>query len=283
MERKDLLKWGFIGAGVAAGIVLLDAWVLEKYFFEVKHYTIGDRRSRNKLKVVLLSDLHFGEALWPFQQKLIRKINRMNPDLLLIAGDIIDQNGTWQPAKKFFCALRKSIPKVAIPGNHDHKNGVSLSTLSQILETNNCRFLMNETVVLNIRGRRVAVTGLDDFIEGNGSLEKAVEDIGYEKHHLLLVHSPLQQEEVLKDLRRINAKRPKQDELNIQYIFAGHNHGGQVRLPGYIPVLPEKSGDYIEGWYNDRPPYLYVSRGFGTSAVPFRFMARSEMVVLNYG
>lgn len=283
MERKKLLKWGLFGSLVAAGLVLLDAWVLEKYFFEVKHYTIGDKKSKKKLKVVLLTDLHFGDTLWPFQKKLIKKINKMNPDLLLIAGDIIDQNGTWQPAKDFFSSLRKSIPKVAIPGNHDHKNDVSMSMLRHILETNNCSFLMNETVILNICGKRVAVTGLDDFIEGNGSLEKAVENVGYEEHHLLLVHSPLQQEVVLAEMERLNKTRTEEDQLNIQYIFAGHNHGGQVRLPGYVPVLPAKSGDYIEGWYNDHSPYLYVSRGFGTSSIPFRFMARSEMVVLKYG
>lgn len=281
MDRK-WLKWALAGTVIAGAAVLLDAWFLEKYFFEIRHFNIGDKHDRKKLKLLLLTDLHFGEKLFPFQKRLIKTINRIKPDLLLIAGDIIDQHGTWQPAREFFRSLSRSIPKVAIPGNHDHKNDVSIELLDLICRQNNCRLLRNESQVYNLRGKRVVVSGVDDFIESHGSLQKAVEGIGREEHHLLLVHSPLQQEQVQKEMKRINAARKKEDRLNIQYIFAGHNHGGQIRLPGFVPVLPEKSGDYIEGWYNDKPPYLYVSRGFGTSAVPFRFMARSEVVVFKY-
>jgi predicted MPP superfamily phosphohydrolase len=48
-------------------------------------------------------------------------------------------------------------------------------------------------------------------------------------------------------------------------------------------VLPKKSGNYINGWYNKEEPYLYVSNGFGTSEVPFRFGARPEITMFYYG
>ncbi len=81
----------------------------------------------------------------------------------------------------------------------------------------------------------------------------------------------------------INASLPKDEQLNISYIFAGHNHGGQVTLFGlYAPVLPKKSGDYLKGWYNQEKPYLYLSKGFGTSTLPFRFGARAEITLFYY-
>lgn len=127
------------------------------------------------------------------------------------------------------------------------------------------------------------ITGLDDFIEGDASFKDAVKNVGREENHILLIHSPKQQDKVLEKIKKMNAKRSEEKQLNIQYIFAGHNHGGQVRIFGYAPALPEKSGKYMNGWYNHKPPYLYVSRGFGTSTLPVRFCARSEVTVFNLG
>jgi hypothetical protein len=127
------------------------------------------------------------------------------------------------------------------------------------------------------------VTGLEDFIEGYPSVINAFDEIGTEENHLLLVHSPLQQEQTMKEIQQINALRPDGEKITVQYIFAGHNHGGQVTIFGKAPVLPEKSGQYFKGWYNEKKPYLYVSKGFGTSTLPFRFGARSEVTVFNLG
>jgi hypothetical protein len=73
------------------------------------------------------------------------------------------------------------------------------------------------------------------------------------------------------------------DQLNMQYIFAGHNHVGQVRFSSFVSVLPEHSGNYVNGWFNRDKPKLYESKGFGTSGLPFRFDARSEVILFYYG
>jgi predicted MPP superfamily phosphohydrolase len=170
-----------------------------------------------------------------------------------------------------------------IPGNHDNKNKVSRQTLRKLVEAGNGRLLVNETVQLTINGTPFTITGLDDFIDGESDFANAVKDTGSEPHHLLLLHSPLQQEQVQKELQRINAKRSSNQQLRIRYIFAGHTHGGQVRWNDFVPVLPEGAGGYVNGWYNNKEPYLYVSKGFGTSAVPFRFGARPEITLFEYG
>lgn len=279
---KRWTKWA-LGAG-AAGIlyVLLDALLLEKYFFDIKTFDIGKKNSDQKIKLLLLSDLHFKQKLWPFYKKLIRKVKDINPDIILITGDVIDQTGTPAPARKFFRLLPPHIPKAIILGNHDHRSEVSVQTLRDIYQQHNGILLINESKAYTINGTAIMITGVDDMIEGSAHLEKAVKNIGKEKHHILLVHSPLQQEAVQRKIKSINSNRSEDRQLNIQYIFAGHNHGGQVRLFGFAPVLPEKSGGYINGWYNTKKPYLYVSKGFGTTAIPVRFGARSEVTVFNY-
>lgn len=280
--KSNAIKWvaGCLAA-VAAG-VLLDAFILEKYFFQLKEHDIGDKSGDKKIRVVLLTDLHFKRFLMPHYHKLAALVNDLEPDLLLIAGDTLDSTGTVGPMERFFQLLDPHLNKAAIPGNNDYRADASMDKIRAVYEKYDCRFLVNETQVYSIRGERLVVTGLDDGIEGESDVQAAIEGIGREAHHILLVHSPLQQETAMTKIKKLNQSRELSERLNVSYIFAGHNHGGQIRLPGYVPVLPPKSGDYVDGWYNDEKPYLYVSRGFGTSSLPFRFWARSEVTLFNY-
>ena len=51
---------------------------------------------------------------------------------------------------------------------------------------------------------------------------------------------------------------------------------------GFTPMLPPGVGRYVKGWFRDRSPMLYVSKGVGTSILPVRFGARAEIAVFNY-
>jgi predicted MPP superfamily phosphohydrolase len=283
--NKTILKWGIAGGSTVCVYLLLKALFYEKYFFEVNTFEIGKKDSASpKIKLLLLTDLHFRRWFWFFHKKLVNKINSLEPDLILISGDIIDETGTTTAAAKtFFSGLNFKTPKAVILGNHDLKNNVSIEKYKQMFKESNCSFLVNKSEVFTINGARVVVTGLEDFIEGRPSVSTAIKEIGTEENHFLLVHSPLQQEQTMKEINQINALRPVGKKITIQYIFAGHNHGGQVTIFGKAPVLPEKSGNYLKGWYNENKPYLYVSKGFGTSTLPFRFGARSEVTVFKLG
>jgi predicted MPP superfamily phosphohydrolase len=276
-------RWGLGLLGMAIIAILTDALFLEKYFFKIKQFWIGKKGTQKRLKLLLLTDIHLVSHLRPYHIKLAHKINTINPDLLLIAGDIIDESGKLQPAKHFFALVNKHIPKLSICGNHDHKSEVSISALKELLAQNNGQLLINETRQVLLHGEVLTITGVDDFIEGHSDLTHALSGIGAEKHHLLMIHSPLQQELIQKELQDINKVRSTSDKVNFQYIFAGHTHGGQIRLGKIVPVLPEQSGHYINGWYNKQRPYLFVSKGFGTSTIPFRFGARSEIILFHYG
>lgn len=275
-----------LGAGVAltaAAVLLADAWWGEKYFFQTKHFRIGKKESEQQVRIILLSDLHFKKRFWPFHRKLANRIKALQPHLVLITGDVIDEHGRPGPANQFLHHLQNLAPWFVIPGNHDNKNGVSRHTLRKIVERDGGCLLADETVQIRVGGVPFTITGLEDFIEKESRFAEAVRGIGREENHLLLVHSPLQQEGVLKELEKMNAARPESRQVALQYIFAGHTHGGQVRWKPFVPVLPLKSGGYVNGWYNREKPLLYVSKGFGTSAIPFRLGARAEITVLDYG
>jgi hypothetical protein len=69
-------------------------------------------------------------------------------------------------------------------------------------------------------------------------------------------------------------------EHGVNLVFAGHTHGGQVRLP-FIGALhtPFGSGPYEAGWYEERATRMYVSRGVGTSMFGARFLCRPEVAI----
>jgi len=277
-------KWLWGGVALAGAGMLLNALFLEQYFFEVKRFTIGNvAQGQKRLRLLLLTDLHLKQVA-KRHQKLASKINELAPDLILIAGDAVDGKVTSiAPLQEFLAMLDISCQKVAIMGNHDHlTRAASLEEFCSAYRAYNCHLLVNQTIVLKIKGERVVITGLDDCIEGNGNVPKAVADIGQEKHHFLLAHSPNQHEQAIKQISRINESRSADQKIRLGYGFAGHNHGGQVRLPWYIPMLPAHNGDYVNGWYYDKKPYVYVSKGYGTSKIPVRFGARAEITLFEY-
>jgi uncharacterized protein len=276
-------KWWIGALALTGAAVLVKALFLEQYFFNVTRHTIGNVKTGSKsIRLLLLTDLHLNYLLQR-HHRLAAKVNQLRPDLIMIAGDALDEHAaSIKSLKAFLELLDPDIPKVAVMGNHDHKSGASLKQYCKAYILNNCHLLVNETISFVIKDTRLSVTGLDDFIESHSDVNKAFENTRYEANHLLLIHSPLQQEETMRQVAQLNQSRVDGQKIDISYIFAGHNHGGQVRLPGYVPKLPEKSGDYVNGWYNDKKPYLYISRGYGTSALPVRFGARAEVTLFEY-
>lgn len=55
-----------------------------------------------------------------------------------------------------------------------------------------------------------------------------------------------------------------------------------MQLLGWAPLRPPGSGRYVNGWYRERKPHLYVSRGIGTSVLPLRFGAPPEVACFDW-
>jgi len=282
MEKRDYqILLGSV-AFAATAWILYDALVLEKNLFEVNEFDIGEAEDgRSKIKILLLTDLHL-QTLTKKYRRLAKKINAIEPDLILFGGDSVDQWGTIESLDAFLKILKYKIQKVAIMGNHERAANLDISQLKWTYKKYNCDLLINKSKPYFIKNRRIMVTGVDDVVFGCPNFKKAVNKVGREENHLVLIHSPYQQEDTKYVLEEINRQRPEEEKLNVSYFFAGHNHGGQINFFGFAPVLPRKAGTFVKGWYNEEKPYLYLSKGFGTSSIPVRFGARAEITLFNY-
>lgn len=276
-------KLGITLLSAAAAFIAVDALLLEHLFFQVKKFKIGNPAGTRYLRILHLSDLHFGSRLGLHHHKLIGRIKKLQPDVLFITGDMVDQNGKLEPLETFLRALDASLPKLGVPGNHDYVSKADVNAIRKVFDNCNGKLLVNETrSLLLANGEEITITGFDDLLQGAPDPKEALAGSTGKKHHFGLIHSPLHFDRITEYLNRRNGQKPK-NPVKINYFFAGHNHGGQITLGNYTPVLPQKSGSYIEGWYSkEEAPYLYLSRGFGTSSLPIRFMAPAEVGVFDY-
>jgi predicted MPP superfamily phosphohydrolase len=206
-----------------------------------------------------LSDLHLG-SLDDAHDAIVAEIRRRRPPLLLLTGDTVDEAGAL-PALDELLGQLPDVTPLAILGNWEYWGRVDPGSLARLLERHGGRLLINESLRLG----DLVVTGLDDWVAGSPD-PTVVAAAPEGAAHVLLAHCPVQRDYLP------SGRTP-------DLVLSGHTHGGQVRPLGVAAFRPRGSGRYLAGWYRDGngAPPLYVSRGVGTSVLPFRLGARPEV------
>jgi len=268
LSRRKFIKTAFFAS---AGLAIADAFWIEKFFIESNEFYMGRATKKTtNLKVVQLSDLHLHSINYQLIQ-LTKKLNKLKPDLILITGDSLD-NAKNIPLNDFLKLIDHSIKKVAILGNREHDAKVNLIELEQVYNDNNADLLINQSQKYTFPNKTISITGVDDYVRNKADFSKAIKEYKPSDHHIILNHCP----EYSDDISKIMNK-----DLPVDFILSGHTHGGQINVLGYCPFLPAGSGQYLNGWYKNRTPQLYVSIGIGTSNLPIRFGARAEMAIFH--
>jgi predicted MPP superfamily phosphohydrolase len=269
ISRRKFIKTGIL---LTTGVILTDAFWVEKFFIEINEFYIGSatRESKN-IRVVQISDLHLQTINYQLRH-LINKLNKLKPDLILITGDAIDKAKNIELLNDFLNLIDKDIKKVSILGNWEYWGNVDLRRLEKIYTANNCDLLINQNRQYSFHNRTLSITGVDDYIGGKADIKAALQDYKHSDYHIILNHCPQYSDIVSQEMVK---------DIHVDFILSGHTHGGQINILGFIPFLPNGSGKYIKGWYRSNIPNLYVSKGIGTSVIPARFGARAEIAIFN--
>jgi predicted MPP superfamily phosphohydrolase len=268
-SRRRFIKTGIVAALAA---IPFDALWFEKFMVETKEFYLrSSTEETDNIRIMQVSDLHMHAMHWSIA-RLAEKINALHPDLILFTGDIIDQQKNTSILPDFLKLIALDIPKVAILGNWEHWGNVDLVELDTIYHAYNCQLLINQTRQFSLRSKTIAITGLDDLLGGRPDFEAAIKEYKPSDYHIILHHCPEQSEYLPQDIEK---------DFKVDFMLSGHTHGGQINLFGFVPHLPPGCGRYIKGWYKDRSPLLYVSKGIGTSIYPVRFGSRAEIALFN--
>jgi len=214
--------------------------------------------------ILHLSDMHvdMNEAA---MQRLIELVGDMRYDLCVLTGDYRGKNfGPFEATLNGVARVRAHLkePVYGVLGDHD--------TIQMVpgLEAMGIRMLLNESEVIVRGDQQIYLAGIDDaHCFKADDIEKAALQIPYDEFSILLSHTP--------EIYRQAA------HADFNLLLSGHTHGGQICLPGSIPimldaVLPRRMG--AGAWqYHDMAGYTSV--GAGSSVVPVRLNCPPEITL----
>ncbi|MDD4319037.1 MAG: metallophosphoesterase [Candidatus Peribacteraceae bacterium] len=231
--------------------------------------------ARAPLTVAVVSDIHTGPyKSAAFVERIVRRVNDVRPDLVLLVGDYLYRNATTTAALRPLAGLRPSLGTFAVLGNYDTgqvPDGVlSARTVADDLRALGITVLRDASTIVRTSSGPVAVAGIGDLQTERADVEQALRGIPDDTPLLLLSHNP----DVILD--------PLSKRANL--IVSGHTHGGQIRLPflGPVPPLPTHLGrKYDQGLFSvDDDTTLAVTRGAGETTARARLFAWPEVMVL---
>ncbi|HHH42707.1 MAG TPA: metallophosphoesterase [Gammaproteobacteria bacterium] len=214
--------------------------------------------------ILHLSDLHV-DMNPGAMHRLIELLHEIEYDLCVLTGDYRGQ--TFGPIEETLAGMARirthlEDPVYAVLGNHD--------TIRMVpgMEDMGIRMLLNESASICRDNARIRLAGIDDahyFRVDN--MEKAIADAARDEFTILLSHTP--------EIYRQAA------HADFDLLLAGHTHGGQICLPGGIPitldsVLPRRMGS---GAWRYRNMQGYTSTGVGSSVVAVRYNCPPEITL----
>lgn len=248
----------------------------------IRRKLLNINKSKNKntknLKIVHFTDVHLGKFFSIKQfEKIINKIKKENPDLVIFTGDLTDRMEYFCQSKdvelvtKLLATIPAKIGKFAVYGNHDSYPG-NRYTYEHIMTNGGFTLLKNENKKIQIENKTVNIFGLDDFFQGIMNIKKTVSDIKEEDFNLLLLHEP----DLIKGFK----------EYPIDLALAGHSHGGQIYIPLYGTIMNTGLAvSYDRGIHKNlgtnKRTSLYVNSGIGSTGLPIRFCCIPNISVIN--
>lgn len=233
-------------------------------------------KSFDNFTIIHVSDLHskkFGEG----QIKILNKIKKENPDIILVTGDLIDRRRyDLETSMLFITGAVEIAPVYYVSGNHEAWS-LRYGEIKERLLKSGVYVLDNETSEIVIGEDKIEVLGIKDpaFDTPEG-----IKDI-YLTNFIQNLNSFSQSE----NFQILLSHRPELFDLyvneEIDLIFSGHAHGGQFRLPFIGGLFAPDQGlfpKYTSGKHKINGSTLVVSRGLGNSVFPLRLFNNPEIV-----
>ena len=230
-----------------------------------KELTINVAKTKQdkQLRIVAISDLHLGYGIGNKElNSWIKLINDEKPDIVLIAGDLIDTNIKPVLQRNMADNLKRINAKhgvYAVLGNHEYISGGN--ECIDFINSANITLLQDSGILVN----DLYVLGRDDVSnKSRKELAQLIESFDKTKAIILLDHQP------------INLNDAAENNVDLQ--ISGHTHRGQV-WP--ISWITDKIFEVSHGYCQKNDTHYYITSGLGIWGGKFRIGSRSEYVVIN--
>ena len=276
-KRKNRKIW--IVCAIAALLLAVLPLALDSRLL-IRTYTLETEKISSPVRIALVTDLHscrYGEG----QVELLDAIHTQKPDVILLGGDIFDDEIDDTHTEIFLSGIAGKYPIFYVTGNHEWWSGAeAFGAKMAILEKYGIPVLSQEAVTLNIRGEMLTICGVDDpesylldsaALHYDARLDQVLTEAAEEQYTILLAHRP--------------EYFPSYSARDFDLTLCGHAHGGQWRIPyvlnGLIAPNQGLFPQYAGGLYEKNGTTMIVSRGLAreTTWVP-RIFNRPELVIV---
>ncbi len=215
-------------------------------------------------KIAFLSDIHVHRVIDADKVKeIVERTNAQNPDIIILGGDILDDNtDKVRKITEILKGLKAKEGIYFVTGNHEFYAGYKASL--EELESLGFKLLENN----GENKGDIYIAGIPDTFSGaqygkQADVQKALKNAKKEQYKLLVSHTP-------KDF----------ETSDFDLEISGHTHGGQI-FPFHI--FAKLGNKYLSGMYQKaNGSKIYVSNGAGQWGPQMRFLAPSEITILNF-
>ena len=215
-------------------------------------------------KIAQISDLHIGGLVdGRFVKNIVTQVNKIDADLVVITGDILDTKVSFSKEVLLqLTQLKSRFGTYYIVGNHEYFHGIS--EILSAVKSLGIRVLENENIYIGTKEKGFNLAGVYDLFgyrvgHHEPNLKKALHNVK-EAPTVLLAHQPKYIFEVKK---------------GVDLMLSGHTHGGQIYPFKYLVALAQP---YISGLHqHDSRLQIYVNKGTGFWGPPMRLGASAEI------
>lgn len=265
----------YTGIGIAsAGILVILGGFLNAWHPKIHQHNLKINKhvdGKKQLKIVAASDIHLGTIIGPRKtRKLVETINSLQPDIILFAGDVVDEDVgpvIRQNLGESLRQLQAPLGVYASTGNHEYIGGADRSV--KYLEDHGLTVLRDSCALIN---DQLYIVGREDRDKSrvNGPRKEVAvltSQLDPNKPIIMLDHQPYHLE--------------KAAEAGVDLQISGHTHHGQLWPFGYIT---ERIFEVSRGYLQKDNSHFIVSTGFGTWGPPVRTGNRPEIleITLNF-
>ena len=248
---------------------------------EINEYTIMSEKipeAFTGFRIAQVSDLHnaeFGEG----NERLIELLSQIDPDMIVITGDLIDSRHTdIDIALEFARQAIKLAPVYYVSGNHEARVR-EYADMKMGLAEAGVTVLENQKVQITRGGESIILMGIDDpsfqedylFGDAASVTSSALSELQNESdsYTVLLAHRP--------ELFETDV------DAGVDLVISGHAHGAPFRLPFLGGLVAPNQGffpEYDAGQFTEENTTMIVSRGIGNSIIPVRINNQPEIIVV---
>lgn len=247
--------------------IILFTWWFNNFTIKVTDVCFTDERIKDEINIVQITDLH-GATFGKDNKRLIKKIEKQNPDLIVATGDMYSntaQNSGEETALNLLKSLAEEFDIYYVNGEHDKFND---EFYNELRESGVC--IMNyEDEIITVKNTRLHLYGINNvYYSYTFDLNNAFEP-DKENYSILLAHASFFE---------------RFADFGIDLSICGDTHGGLFRLPVIGAVFdgstyfPDRNGFYTKGKYSIGDSDMFISSGLGNYPAPVRFCNRPEIV-----